>query len=77
MYFDIRTMMDQEFKDIAHQFDPWHFVKVIKLMVIICQHFLYGLEYPNNYLEPSRQTSRKVVPDDQQTPLEHLENINW
>ena len=39
----IRTLMSREYKDISHQFDPWHFIKVMyETLVGLCMTIING-----------------------------------
>ena len=72
---NIRTMMAQDFNDVNHQYDPWHFLKVnsgpifnlraennVSTQVFdnVCS-FNGNSEYPNLDVEHERQTDGAVA----------------
>lgn len=69
--------MAKDFPEIKHQFDPWHWIKVIYLVCLISSLWIIRrenpmitcAEYPIDYVEEEGQTPWNLATSDRQTPV--------
>ena len=75
--------MAKDFPEIRHQFDPWHWIKVIYLVCLISSLWIIRrenpmitcAEYPISYVEEEGQTPWNLAPSDRQTPVVGIDII--